>query len=97
MSDTSPAVVSSGRAALYLRVSGVDQTTDNQRPELERLARARGLTIVATYEEQASAAKSRSRFEAMMVDAHRGAFDVLLVRRPVGLPEANRRAGTHHR
>ncbi|MGH7434243.1 MAG: recombinase family protein [Polyangiaceae bacterium] len=77
--DASPAPVGTGRAALYLRVSGVDQSTDNQRPELERLARARDLTIVAVYDEQASAAKSRSQFEAMMGDAHHGAFDVLLV------------------
>jgi DNA invertase Pin-like site-specific DNA recombinase len=67
------------RAALYLRVSTDEQSTDNQRPELERLARVRGLEIVAVYEEQASAAKTRARFNAMLADAHRGAFDVLLV------------------
>jgi putative DNA-invertase from lambdoid prophage Rac len=68
------------RAALYLRVSKDEQSTDNQRPELEQLARVRNLKIVRVYEEQASAAaKSRARFEAMLVDAHRGAFDVLLI------------------
>jgi DNA invertase Pin-like site-specific DNA recombinase len=67
------------RAAPYLRVSGVDQTTDNQRPAIEQLARARGLTVVGAYEEQASAAKSRARFDAMMRDAHHGVFAVLLV------------------
>jgi putative DNA-invertase from lambdoid prophage Rac len=67
------------RAALYLRVSTDDQVTENQRPELEQLARARGLKIVAVYEEHASALKVRRRFEAMMNDAHRGAFDVLLL------------------
>jgi putative DNA-invertase from lambdoid prophage Rac len=67
------------RAALYLRVSTDEQSTDNQRPELEQLARVRGLEIVAVYEEQASAAKTRERFDAMRADAHRGAFDVLLV------------------
>jgi DNA invertase Pin-like site-specific DNA recombinase len=60
-------------------VSSIDQTTDNQRPALEQLARARGLTIIADYEEQASAAKSRARFDAMMRDARRGEFAVLLV------------------
>ncbi len=67
------------RALLYLRVSSIDLTTDNQRPALEQLARARGLTIVGDYEEQASAAKSRARFDAMMRDAHRGVFAVLLI------------------
>ncbi len=77
--DLSDARSTTGKAALYLRVSGDRQTLDNQRPDLEQLARARGLKIVAVYEEQASAARSRSCFDAMMRDAHRGAFDVLLV------------------
>jgi DNA invertase Pin-like site-specific DNA recombinase len=38
------------RAALYLRVSTDEQTTDNQRPDLEQLARVRGLEVVAIYE-----------------------------------------------
>ena len=36
-------------AAIYLRVSTDEQTVDNQRPDLERFAEARGLVIVATY------------------------------------------------
>lgn len=67
------------RAAMYLRVSTDEQNTDNQRPELEQLARARNVEVVAPYEEHASAAKARPRFEAMTNDAHRGAFDVLLL------------------
>jgi DNA invertase Pin-like site-specific DNA recombinase len=50
-------------AAVYLRVSTDEQTIDNQRPELERVAEARGLVIVATYAEHASAAKRRPAFD----------------------------------
>jgi hypothetical protein len=51
--------------------------TSIQGPEGE--GRARGLTITVDYEKQVSAAKSRPRFDAMMRDAHRGAFAVLLI------------------
>src|SRR5262245_14358454 len=67
------------RAAHYLRVSSKEQTVDNQRPDLERVAATRGLEVVQTYEEQASAVKVRPQFEAMMRDARRGRFDVLQV------------------
>jgi putative DNA-invertase from lambdoid prophage Rac len=75
---TSPARTS---AALYLRVSkdNGSQTVENQRPDLERLAQARGFTVVNVYEEQASAAKHRPAFEALMADARRGSFKVVLV------------------
>lgn len=67
-------------AALYLRTSTREQNPANQRPELEQLAQARGYELVATYEEQASAAaSSRPEFERMLRDAHRGAFRVILV------------------
>jgi DNA invertase Pin-like site-specific DNA recombinase len=66
-------------AAIYLRVGTDEQTIDNQRPDLERVAEARGLVIVATYEERASAAKRRPSFDRMMTDARRGTFNVLLV------------------
>jgi putative DNA-invertase from lambdoid prophage Rac len=39
----------------------------------------RRLELVAEYEEKASAAKVRPVFDRMMRDAHRGAFDVLVV------------------
>lgn len=67
------------RAALYLRVSSDEQTFENQRPDLQRLARTRGYKIVATYSEQISAAKVRPEYARMMNDAHRGMFDVLIV------------------
>jgi DNA invertase Pin-like site-specific DNA recombinase len=67
------------RAALYLRVSTEEQTVENQRPELVKMARARGLKVGATYEENASAVKERPAFAKMMADAHAGRFDVLII------------------
>jgi Resolvase, N terminal domain len=40
------------RAAIYLRVSRDDQTTDNQRLVLEKVAEHRGWSIVQAYEDQ---------------------------------------------
>ncbi len=68
------------RAALLLRVSKDDQTTDNQRPDCEQLARVRGFEVVRIYEETASGAKpDRAQLAAMLADAHRGAFEVLII------------------
>jgi len=69
------------RAALYVRVSKSDgsQSVENQRPEVEQIARARGFEIVHVYEEQGSAAKHRPVYERMLADARRGKFQVLIV------------------
>jgi putative DNA-invertase from lambdoid prophage Rac len=67
------------RAAIYLRVSSDTQTTECQRPDVERIANSRSLSVTAVYEEQASAAKRRPEYEKMMRDAKRGTFDVLVV------------------
>jgi putative DNA-invertase from lambdoid prophage Rac len=66
------------RVAIYLRVSTDEQTTDNQVPEVEQLACARG-DIVMRFEETGSAAKKRPKFEAMLTAARRGQFDVLVI------------------
>lgn len=68
------------RVALYLRISKTDgsRTAENQRPEVEQLARARG-TIVATYEEAASAVKKRPQYDAMLQAARRGEFNAIVV------------------
>jgi DNA invertase Pin-like site-specific DNA recombinase len=66
------------RVAIYLRVSTDRQTTENQRPDVEQLARQRG-EIVRVYEERASSKKRRPEHERMMKDAKRGAFDVLII------------------
>jgi putative DNA-invertase from lambdoid prophage Rac len=67
------------RAAIYLRVSSDEQHVANQRPEVDRVITTRGLELVKTYEETGSAAKVRPVYDAMMKDAHRGAFDVLVI------------------
>ena len=68
------------RAVLYLRVSTDEQTTENQRPELVKIARTRKLRVVATYQETVSgAARVRPELARMLEDARRGNFDVVLV------------------
>jgi DNA invertase Pin-like site-specific DNA recombinase len=71
----------SRRVAFYLRVSTGEQTTENQRRELEAIARHRGWELVAVYEDQGiSGAKGRDKrpqFDRMLRDAVRGKFDVL--------------------
>lgn len=67
------------RTCLYLRVSTPDQHLDNQRPDLIKLARHRGLDIVAVHEDKISAGKQRPGYDAMMLAAHRGDFSVLLI------------------
>jgi putative DNA-invertase from lambdoid prophage Rac len=67
------------RAVAYVRVSTSDQNPSNQKPDLLRIARARGLEIITVYEEKASTAKRRPALEAMLLAAHRGRFDVLLL------------------
>ena len=67
------------KAAIYLRVSTERQDVANQRPELLAIARARGLEVVAEYDETQSAAKRRPVFDGMLEDARRGRFQVLIV------------------
>ncbi len=67
------------RAACYLRVSTDKQSSANQRPEVVQIVRARGLEIVEVFEETASAAKKRPEFDRMLLAAHRGEFDAIVV------------------
>lgn len=71
--------IPSRRAVAYLRVSTEQQTTENQRAELQQLAGARGLELGKVYEETASAVASRPVLEQLMRDASAGKFGVLLV------------------
>ena len=70
------------RAALYLRVSTDGQTTDNQRHVLMDVAERRGWAVTTTYEDAGvSGAKGRDKrpgFDAMLKDAVRRRFDVLM-------------------
>jgi putative DNA-invertase from lambdoid prophage Rac len=66
-------------AAVYLRVSTNDQNPENQRADLMRLAKARGFKHLEIYEETASTAKRRPKFDAMRFAAHGGGFRAILV------------------
>jgi len=69
------------RAALYTRVSTRDkgQETANQLHELRKLCTAQGWTIVSEYEDHESGGKAdRTQFKAMMTDAAKRKFDVVL-------------------
>ncbi|WP_214471762.1 recombinase family protein [Mesorhizobium sp. dw_380] len=70
------------RAALYLRVSTKEQTTDNQRMELERVAQAKGWNITVIYEDEGiSGAKGRDKrpgYDQLLKDAVRAKFDVVM-------------------
>jgi DNA invertase Pin-like site-specific DNA recombinase len=68
------------RAALYIRVSTVDQHPETQVLDLRQMATQRGLEIVQEYTDRISGAKAkRPGLDQMMTDARRGRFDVVLV------------------
>src|SRR3954462_5795743 len=70
------------RAALYLRVSTGEQTTDNQSRELVEVAARSGWSIVGVYEDAGiSGAKGRDKrpaFDRLCKDASRRKFDVVM-------------------
>ena len=72
----------SKRAALYLRVSTGEQTTENQRRELEEVAQKSGWKIVAVYEDAGiSGARGRDKrpaFVKLNKDAARRKFDIVM-------------------
>ena len=68
------------RAALYMRVSTVDQHPETQLLDLRQMAAQRGFEIVQEYTDRISGVKAkRPGLDAMMSDARRGRFDVVLV------------------
>jgi DNA invertase Pin-like site-specific DNA recombinase len=68
------------RAALYLRVSTLDQHPETQLYDLRQLAAQRELEIVREYTDKISEAKAkRPGLAQLMADARRGRFDVVLV------------------
>jgi DNA invertase Pin-like site-specific DNA recombinase len=68
------------RAALYMRVSTVDQHPETQFLDLRQLAGQRGYEIVAEFTDRISGAKARRPgLDQMMKEARRGRFDVVLV------------------
>jgi DNA invertase Pin-like site-specific DNA recombinase len=68
------------RAALYLRVSTLDQHPETQLLDLRQMASQRGYQIVEEYTDRISGVKARRPgLDRMMTDARRGRFDVVLV------------------
>ena len=68
------------RAALYMRVSTLDQHPETQLHDLRQMAAQRGYEIIHEYTDRISGAKARRPgLHQMMADARRGKFDVVLV------------------
>jgi DNA invertase Pin-like site-specific DNA recombinase len=68
------------RAALYLRVSTLDQHPETQLYDLRQMAQQRGYQIVEQYTDTLSGARARRPgLDALMRDARRNRFDVVLV------------------
>src|SRR6202163_449049 len=67
------------RAAIYARVSTVDQEPENQLQELRRYVAARGWTAVEYVDKGVSGAKDRRpALDQLLSDARRRRFDVLV-------------------
>jgi DNA invertase Pin-like site-specific DNA recombinase len=67
------------RAALYMRVSTVDQHPETQLLDLRPMAAQRGFEVIEEYTDRISGAKARRPgLDQMMRDARRGRFDVVL-------------------
>ena len=68
------------RAALYMRVSTLDQHPETQLLDLRQMASQRGYEIIQEYTDKISGTKAkRPGLDQMMADARRGRFDVVLV------------------
>ena len=68
------------RAALYMRVSTVDQHPESQVYDLRSLAAQRGLEVVHEYVDRISGTKARRPgLDELLADARRHRFDVVLV------------------
>ena len=68
------------RAALYMRVSSLDQHPETQLFDLHQMAAQRGYEIAQEYTDRISGAKARRPgLDQMMADARRGRFDIVLV------------------
>jgi DNA invertase Pin-like site-specific DNA recombinase len=67
------------RAALYMRVSTLDQNPETQLHDLRQMAAQRGYEIAREFTDRISGAKARRPgLDEMMRDARRGHFDVVL-------------------
>ena len=70
------------RAALYLRVSRNEQTIENQRLELERVAKAKGWKIVSVFKDEGVSGTFgrgvRSQYDAMLKKGVQAQHDVVM-------------------
>ena len=70
------------RAALYLRVSKHEQTIENQRIELERVAAAKGWKIVSVFKDEGVSGSFgrgvRSQYDAMLKRGVQAQHDVVM-------------------
>ena len=70
------------RAVLYLRVSKNEQTIENQRIELERVAAAKGWKVIATFKDEgvsgAFGREVRVQYDSMLKQGVQAKFDVVL-------------------
>ena len=67
-------------AALYLRVSTLDQHPATQLHDLRQMAAQRGLEIAGVYQDRITGARaSRPGLDRLMSDARQGKFQVLVV------------------
>jgi DNA invertase Pin-like site-specific DNA recombinase len=67
-------------AALYLRVSTLDQNPGTQTHDLERMAEQRGYEIVERYTDRITGTRARRPgLDRMLTDARHGRFQVVLV------------------
>src|SRR5690242_6182990 len=69
------------RAAIYARVSTLDQEPENQLAELRRYVNARGWILVREYTDHgvSGAKESRPALDTLLRDARRRRFDALVV------------------
>src|SRR3954452_5798485 len=68
------------RAALYMRVSTLDQHPETQLHDLRALVAQRGYQITKEYTDRISGAKAkRPGLDQLLFDARRGLFDVVVV------------------
>jgi DNA invertase Pin-like site-specific DNA recombinase len=69
------------RAAIYARVSTLDQNPESQLIQLRQAAEQRGLEMTGTYTDHgvSGARARRPQLDRMLDDAHHGRFDVLLI------------------
>jgi DNA invertase Pin-like site-specific DNA recombinase len=69
------------KAAIYVRTSTPDQQVDTQLDQLRELAEKRGFEVVAEYQDRGvpGAKARRPGLDALMADARRSKFSVLMV------------------